>query len=74
MNFFDKANKIDSTRLANEYAGMNTQLIRENSILRIQLQQHVDRERELMKILKESAPNIYRMLKKGVEVDDNSKS
>lgn len=74
MTFFEKANEIDSNRLVNEYAGMNTQLIRENTILKIQLQQHIDRENKLLAILKENTPDIYKTLMEGDEVDGNTKS
>lgn len=71
MTFFEKADKIDAAVLANAYAGQIAKLLRENTILSIQIQQHVDREKELIKIIKKTAPNVYQGLKKAG--DDNGR-
>ncbi|WP_276804570.1 hypothetical protein [Lactobacillus hominis] len=70
MNYFEKADNVDPVRIVNEYVGMNASLTRENTILRVQLQQHIDREKELLKILKENVPDVYETLEKG---DNNGK-
>lgn len=70
MNYFEKADNVDPVRIVNEYVGMNANLTRENIILRVQLQQHIDREKELLKILKNNVPDIYETLEKS---DDDGK-
>lgn len=42
----------------------------ENLVLRIQLRQHTEREKELLEILKEKIPEFYEVLKKGDEKND----
>lgn len=67
MSYFDKADKIDPTNLANEYAGVNSRLTRENILLRLQLQQHIDRENKLLAVIKKDLPDFYKTL-----IDDKS--
>lgn len=72
MNYFEKANNVDPAIVVNEYVGKVANLTQENIVLKLQLQQHIDRENELLKILKESVPDIYQTLEK--EVKDGKKS
>ncbi|MCH3904126.1 MAG: hypothetical protein LKE17_00015 [Lactobacillus sp.] len=62
MDFFKEADNIDGAKLANEYAGQNAQLTRANLLLKLQLQQHIDRENELLQIIKENLPDFYKTL------------
>lgn len=72
MNYFEKADMVDPTKIANEYTGMYLQALNELTVTRIQLQQHIDREQQLMKILKENAPEIYQTLVEEIKKGDKN--
>lgn len=74
MSFFKDADTIDLAIMAKEYEKMNREVMHENLVLRIQLRQHTEREKELLKILKEKIPEFYEVLKKGDEKNDNTES
>lgn len=74
MSFFKDADTIDLAIIAKEYEKMNREVMHENLVLRIQLRQHTEREKELLKILKEKIPEFYEVLKKGDEKNDNTES
>lgn len=67
MSFFKDADTIDLAIIAKEYEKINREVMHENLVLRIQLRQHTEREKELLKILKEKIPEFYEVLKKGDE-------
>lgn len=70
MSFFKDADTIDLAIIAKEYEKINREIMHENLVLRIQLRQHTEREKELLKILKEKIPEFYEVLKKGDEKND----
>ncbi|MCT7681811.1 hypothetical protein ACR72Z_02290 [Lactobacillus iners] len=70
MSFFKDADTIDLAIIAKEYEKINREVMHENLVLRIQLRQHTEREKELLKILKEKIPEFYEVLKKGDEKND----
>lgn len=70
MSFFKDADTIDLAIIAKEYEKINREVVRENLVLRIQLRQHTEREKELLEILKEKIPEFYEVLKKGDEKND----
>ncbi|QIC18532.1 hypothetical protein GYK47_03135 [Lactobacillus iners] len=70
MSFFKDADTIDLAIIAKEYEKINREVMHENLVLRIQLRQHTEREKELLKILKEKIPEFYEALKKGDEKND----
>lgn len=70
MSFFKDADTIDLAIIAKEYEKINREVIHENLVLRIQLRQHTEREKELLEILKEKIPEFYEVLKKGDEKND----
>ncbi|MCT7668719.1 hypothetical protein [Lactobacillus iners] len=74
MSFFKDADTIDLAIIAKEYEKINREVIHENLVLRIQLRQHTEREKELLEILKEKIPEFYEVLKKGDEKNDNTES
>lgn len=74
MSFFKDADTIDLAIIAKEYEKINREVMHENLVLRIQLRQHTEREKELLKILKEKIPEFYEVLKKGDEKNDNTES
>lgn len=74
MSFFKDADTIDLAIIAKEYEKINREVIHENLVLRIQLRQHTEREKELLEILKEKIPEFYEALKKGDETNDNTES
>lgn len=74
MSFFKDADTIDLAIIAKEYEKINREVMHENLVLRIQLRQHTEREKELLKILKEKIPEFYEVLKKGDETNDNTES
>lgn len=74
MSFFKDADTIDLAIIAKEYEKINRELMHENLVLRIQLRQHTEREKELLEILKEKIPEFYEVLKKGDEKNDNTES
>lgn len=74
MSFFKDADTIDLAIIAKEYEKINREVIHENLVLRIQLRQHTEREKELLKILKEKIPEFYEVLNKGDEKNDNTES
>ncbi|QIH21226.1 hypothetical protein [Lactobacillus iners] len=74
MSFFKDADTIDLAIIAKEYEKINREVMRENLVLRIQLRQHTEREKELLKILKEKIPEFYEVLNKGDEKNDNTES
>lgn len=67
MSFFKDADTIDLAIIAKEYEKINREVMHENLVLRIQLRQHTEREKELLEILKEKIPEFYEVLKKGDE-------
>ncbi len=74
MSFFKDADTIDLAIIAKEYEKINREVMHENLVLRIQLRQHTEREKELLEILKEKIPEFYEVLKKGDETNDNTES
>ncbi len=74
MSFFKNADTIDLAIIAKEYEKINREVMHENLVLRIQLRQHTEREKELLEILKEKIPEFYEVLKKGDEKNDNTES
>lgn len=74
MSFFKDADTIDLAIIAKEYEKINREVMHENLVLRIQLSQHTEREKELLEILKEKIPEFYEVLKKGDEKNDNTES
>ncbi|MCT7677569.1 MAG: hypothetical protein N4R78_01510 [Lactobacillus iners] len=70
MSFFKDADTIDLAIIAKEYEKINREVVHENLVLRIQLRQHTEREKELLEILKEKIPEFYEVLKKGDEKND----
>lgn len=70
MSFFKDADTIDLAIIAKEYEKINREVMHENLVLRIQLRQHTEREKELLEILKEKIPEFYEVLKKGDEKND----
>lgn len=74
MSFFKDADTIDLAIIAKEYEKINREVMHENLVLRIQLRQHTEREKELLKILKEKIPEFYEVLNKGDEKNDNTES
>lgn len=70
MSFFKDADTIDLAIIAKEYEKINREVMHENMVLRIQLRQHTEREKELLEILKEKIPEFYEVLKKGDEKND----
>ncbi|EFQ50500.1 MAG: hypothetical protein N4Q79_06010 [Lactobacillus iners] len=74
MSFFKDADTIDLAIIAKEYEKINREVMHENLVLRIQLRQHTEREKELLEILKEKIPEFYEVLKKGDEKNDNTES
>lgn len=74
MSFFKDADTIDLAIIAKEYEKNNREVMHENLVLRIQLRQHTEREKELLKILKEKIPEFYEVLNKGDEKNDNTES
>ncbi|QIH26254.1 hypothetical protein [Lactobacillus iners] len=74
MSFFKDADTIDLAIIAKEYEKINREVMHENLVLRIQLRQHTEREKELLEILKEKMPEFYEVLKKGDEKNDNTES
>lgn len=70
MSFFKDADTIDLAIIAKEYEKINREVMHENLVLRIQLRQHTEREKELLEILKEKTPEFYEVLKKGDEKND----
>lgn len=70
MSFFKDADTIDLAIIAKEYEKINREVMHENLVLRIQLRQHTEREKELLEILKEKMPEFYEVLKKGDEKND----
>lgn len=74
MSFFKDADTIDLAIIAEEYEKINREVMHENLVLRIQLRQHTEREKELLEILKEKIPEFYEVLKKGDEKNDNTES
>lgn len=70
MSFFRDADTIDLAIIAKEYEKINREVMHENLVLRIQLRQHTEREKELLEILKEKIPEFYEVLKKGDEKND----
>lgn len=74
MSFFKDADTIDLAIIAKEYEKINREVMHENLVLRIQLRQHIEREKELLEILKEKIPEFYEVLKKGDEKNDNTES
>ena len=70
MSFFKDADTIDLAIIAKEYEKINREVMHENLVLRIQLRQHTEREKELLEILKETIPEFYEVLKKGDEKND----
>lgn len=74
MSFFKDADTIDLAIIAKEYEKINREVMHENLVLRIQLRQHTEREKELLEILKEKMPELYEVLKKGDEKNDNTES
>ena len=74
MSFFKDADTIDLAIIDKEYEKINREVMHENLVLRIQLRQHTEREKELLEILKEKIPEFYEVLKKGDEKNDNTES
>ncbi|EFO67884.1 hypothetical protein HMPREF9213_0818 [Lactobacillus iners LactinV 09V1-c] len=74
MSFFKDADTIDLAIIAKEYEKINREVMHENLVLHIQLRQHTEREKELLKILKEKIPEFYEVLNKGDEKNDNTES
>lgn len=74
MSFFKDADTIDLAIIAKEYEKITREVMHENLVLRIQLRQHTEREKELLEILKEKIPEFYEVLKKGDEKNDNTES
>ncbi len=74
MSFFKDADTIDLAIIAKEYEKINREVMHENLVLRIQLRQHTEREKELLEILKEKIPEFYEVLKKGDGKNDNTES
>ncbi|MYM99626.1 hypothetical protein GTH29_01790 [Lactobacillus iners] len=74
MSFFKDADTIDLAIIAKEYEKINREVMHENLVLRIQLRQHTEREKELLEILKEKIPEFYEVLKKGDEKNGNTES
>lgn len=74
MSFFKDADTIDLAIIAKEYEKINREVMHENLVLRIQLRQHTEREKELLEILKEKIPEFYEVLNKGDEKNDNTES
>ncbi|CPR97782.1 Uncharacterised protein [Chlamydia trachomatis] len=74
MSFFKDADTIDLAIIAKEYEKINREVMHENLVLRIQLRQHTEREKELLEILKEKIPEFYEVLKKGDENNGNTES
>lgn len=74
MSFFKDADTIDLAIIAKEYEKINREVMHENLVLRIQLRQHTEREKELLEILKEKIPEFYEVLKKGDKKNDNTES
>ena len=74
MSFFKDADTIDLAIIAKEYEKINREVMHENLVLRIQLRQHTEREKELLEILKEKIPEFYEVLKKGDAKNDNTES
>lgn len=70
MSFFKDADTIDLAIIAKEQEKINREVMHENLVLRIQLRQHTEREKELLEILKEKIPEFYEFLKKGDEKND----
>lgn len=74
MSFFKDADTIDLAIIAKEYEKINREVMHENLVLRIQLRQHTEREKELLEILKKKIPEFYEVLKKGDEKNGNTES
>lgn len=72
MSYFEKADSVDATKVSNEFLGRFAQVTNELVITRIQLQQHIDRENELMEIIKDTYPDLYQELIKK-EGENNGK-
>lgn len=65
-SYFEQADEVPAEKLVNIYVGKVANLEQENAVLSVQLQQHIDREKKLLEILKKQQPAIAKTLESEV--------
>lgn len=62
MNYFSEADSVNLAFVVDRYKAMVSDLEQKNIILQIQVEQHKQKEQDLLNLIKEQAPAIFNAL------------